>query len=100
MIVGYGHLTVLIKKQLSENYRKAAARFDLQKKKENYLKKNSGRKSDLEFPEVTIEKLNEIKLEIRRKAHKADLLDLFINLAAITAVLLFLITTIKYYSSY
>lgn len=68
MIVGYGHLLVLIKKQLSNQYRKASQRTDFKKKRESYLSNKDHIK--LLFPQVSAMKLEIIKEEIRSKVRK------------------------------
>lgn len=68
MIVGYGHLLVLIKKQLSNQYRKASQRTDFKKKRESYLSNKDHIK--LLFPQVSAMKLEIVKEEIRSKARK------------------------------
>ncbi len=68
MIVGYGHLLVLIKKQLSDQYRKAANRIDFKKKRESYFHHEES--YTMEFPQVSALELEIIKKEIRKKAKK------------------------------
>lgn len=68
MIVGYGHLLVLIKKQLSNQCRKASQRTDFKKKRESYLSNKDHIK--LLFPKVSAMKLEIIKEEIRSKVRK------------------------------
>ena len=68
MIVGYGHLLVLIKKQLSDQYRKASKRIDFKKIRESYLTNEDH--IELLFPQVSAMKLEIIKEEIRSKARK------------------------------
>lgn len=68
MIVGYGHLLVLIKKQLSDQYRKASQRIDFKKRGESYLANEDH--IELMFPQVSAMKLEMIKEEIRSKARK------------------------------
>ncbi len=55
----WGGLTVLIKKQQHNKYRKAELKYLLQKRKESYLKENTNNK--LVFPEVSKEELKTIK---------------------------------------
>ncbi len=68
MLVGYGHLLVLIKKQLSDQYRKASHRINLKHRRESYLLNEGSRQ--LEFPKVSALKLELMKQEIRLKARK------------------------------
>jgi len=64
-----GQFSELLNKQRNEKYRKNSVRYKLQKKKENFLKEHpADMKTELEFPEVSQQKLQAIKEEIRSKA--------------------------------
>jgi hypothetical protein len=64
-----GQFSALLNKQKNEKHRKTSVRYKLQKKKENFLKDHPiDVKTELEFPEVSQQKLDRIKKEIRRKA--------------------------------
>jgi hypothetical protein len=64
-----GQFSALLNKQKNEKHRKTSVRYKLQKKKENFLKEHPADvKTELEFPEVSQQKLERIKNEIRRKA--------------------------------
>ena len=96
MIVGYGHMVVLIKKQLSEKNRKDIYRSEFKKKKEMYLKSNEGRHSVLEFPTVSTHKLAEIKREIQTNARKKFIANTVIDGVAYIAVMILFFFWLSY----
>ena len=95
MIVGYGHMVVLIKKQLSENYRKAVYRDEFKKRKESYLKYDKGKLSILEFPDISPDKLALIKKDIRQKARRELTQKITVNVIASITVILILLYVLK-----
>jgi len=65
----WGSLTMLIKKQEVAKNRKAALKYELQKRREVLLK--GGARKEMEFPEISKADMIILKEEIRRK-HQAD----------------------------
>jgi hypothetical protein len=64
-----GQFAELLNKQRNAKHRKAETRYDLQKKKETFLKDHPAHViTALEFPEVSEQELENIKKEIRKKA--------------------------------
>ena len=65
---GWGSLTMLIKRQNAEKYRKADLRYKLQKRKEEYVHDAYDKDGKaLDFPEVSQAEMEKIKKEIRRE---------------------------------
>ncbi|WP_026777729.1 hypothetical protein [Polaribacter sp. Hel_I_88] len=65
----WGSLTMLLKKQEVAKNRKAALKYELQKRREVLLK--GGARKEMEFPEISKTDITILKEGIRRK-HKAD----------------------------
>lgn len=66
---GWGALTMLLKRQNADKYRKAQLRHELQKKRESFLS-NQKVNSDVNFPEITRDQMEMIKQEIRSNLRK------------------------------
>lgn len=81
---GWGSLTMLIKRQEAAKNRKAKLKFDLQKRKESYLKDNSG--LELEFPNVTKDEMRIIKQDIRAKYKRKRIKNILLNIFLLIAV--------------
>ena len=81
---GWGSLTMLIKRQEAAKNRKAKLKFDLQKRKESYLKDNSG--LELEFPNVTKDEMRTIKQDIRAKYKRKRIKNILLNIFLLIAV--------------
>jgi len=84
---GWGSLTMLIKRQNAEKYRKADLRYELQKRKESYITDKESQ-DEFDFPQLSRSEMNEIKEDIRKKI-RTDKLKSSIRyiLAAIAAFL-------------
>ena len=66
---GWGSLTMLMKRQNADKYRKARLRHQLQKKKESFLS-NQNDHSETDFPEISRAQMELIKQEIRSNLRK------------------------------
>jgi transcription initiation factor IIF auxiliary subunit len=86
---GWGSLTMLIKRQNASKYRKAELRYELQKRKESYVKDAYDMDQTLEFPELSAHEMNVLKQEIRTKLKKERRRNLLSYLLVITLILLF-----------
>ena len=85
----WGALTILIKKQNANKYRKARSRYDRQKKKEGFLT-NDGTESEFDFPEVSELEMERIKAEIRADFREQRLKNRIVSFFIWVAVLAFL----------
>lgn len=86
---GWGSLTMLIKRQNSEKYRKAKSRYDRQKKKEGFLT-NDRKESQFDFPQVSEFELERIKGEIRADYRKRRIKNRIISFIILMTVIAFL----------
>ena len=80
----WGALNTLIKKQESAKFRKTKLKHELQKRKESYLKDNSG--LELEFPNVTKDEMRIIKQDIRAKYKRKRIKNILLNIFLLIAV--------------
>ena len=69
---GWGSLTMLLKRQNADKYRKAQLRHELQKKRESFLS-NQKVDSGLDLPELTRDQMERIKQEIRSNLRKQQI---------------------------
>lgn len=65
----WGGLSTLLKKQEAARNRKAALKYELQKRRESLLKDNAVQ--EMEFPEISAEEMKVLKAAIRKR-YKAD----------------------------
>jgi len=86
---GWGSLTLFIKRQNAEKYRKAKSRYDLQKKKEGFLS-NDGTQSEFDFPEISDFEMEKVKAEIRARMKKDRIKNRIISLFILMAVIAFI----------
>jgi hypothetical protein len=86
---GWGSLTMLIKRQNSEKYRKAKSRYDRQKKKEGFLT-HDGEESEFDFPEVSEFELKRIKAKIKADHRRQRIKNSIISFVILMAVIAFL----------
>ena len=87
----WGSLTILIKKQEAAKNRKAALKYELQKRREVLLKGND--RKEMEFPEISKDDMTILKSAIRIK-YKADQTKNIIIYILIFIIILFLISYI------
>lgn len=74
---GWGSLTMLIKRQNADKYRKAELRYKLQKKKEGFVHDAYDRDgNEFEFPEFSKAEMEAFKKEIRTEIKKQRLRNL------------------------
>ncbi|MEE9407483.1 MAG: hypothetical protein V3V28_05355 [Polaribacter sp.] len=81
---GWGSLTMLIKRQEASKNRKAALRYELQKKKENYFNNNT---YELEFPKISNSEMKVLKQEIRKKYRNNKIKTIILNILILAFVL-------------
>jgi hypothetical protein len=74
----WGALSSLIKKQEAAKRRKASLKYDLQKRRDSFLKKKAIQK--LEFPEISDSEMKTIKDEIRKKHKREWINNILVNL--------------------
>ncbi len=86
---GWGSLTMLIKRQNAEKYRKAQLRYELQKKKEDFLS-NQGHTNEFDFPEVSKLEMEKIKENIRADFRKQRIKNRLISAFILIGVIVFL----------
>jgi hypothetical protein len=85
---GWGALTMLIKRQEAAKNRQAALKYELQKRREGFIKNNSSQK--LEFPKISNADMKVLKTAIRKK-YKADRIKTGILNIVLLAFVLFLV---------
>jgi len=66
---GWGALTMLIKRQQADKFRKAALRAKLKSQKESYIHSHES-KDEFNFPELPRSEMEKLKSEIRRDFKK------------------------------
>ena len=81
----WGSLTMLIKKQEVAKNRKAALKYELQKRREVLLK--GGARKEMEFPEISKADMTILKEEIRRKHQAAQTKNIIIYILFFILVL-------------
>lgn len=86
---GWGSLTMLIKKQEAARNRKAALKYELQKRRESLLKDNAVQ--EMQFPKISTEEMKVLKAAIRKK-YKADRIK-----NSIKNILLFVFVILLFY---
>lgn len=86
---GWGALTMLIKRQNADKYRKAEMRRELKKRKEDFLK-NKGTASEFDFPELSKDEMGTIKAEIRSKMRKERIRNNILSFFLFISVCLFI----------
>mgnify|MGYP001950925005 CR=1 FL=1 len=86
---GWGSLTMLLKRQNSDKYRKAQLRHELQKKKENFLS-NQESATEFDFPKVSDVEMERIKADIRADFRKQRIKNRIISVFILIAVIMFL----------
>ena len=91
---GWGSLTMLLKRQNANKYRKAQLRYDLQKKKEAFLS-NQKSNSEFDFPELSTVEMEKLKKEIRSKIRREKIKNKIISLLILIAVIVLLIWIIQ-----
>ena len=74
---GWGSLTMLIKRQNAEKYRKADLRYKLQKRKESHVSDKES-EDEFDFPKLSKLEMMRIKENIRKRA-KAERLKSIIS---------------------
>lgn len=84
----WGSLTMLIKKQEAVKNRKAAFKYELQKRRETLLKGSS--QKEMQFPEISKAEMEILKEEIRRK-YKVERIKNILVYVLIFAFLSFLV---------
>jgi len=82
---GWGSLTMLMRRQNADKYRKAKLRYELQKRKEDFLT-NKAAASEFDFPELSKDEMDHVKDTIRSKMKREKIL------ANITSLLIFVAT--------
>lgn len=88
---GWGSLTMLMKRQNAAKYRKAKKRHDHQKKKEQFVNDHSSDFTQLEFPEISPQRLETLKLQIRKRAKRKHTIKVIVYAIVIaTCTLLYL----------
>ena len=91
---GWGSLTILIKRQNAAKYRKAELRYELQKKRESYVKDAYDSSEELEFPEISSHEMNVLKREIQEKLKRERRKNIYSYGLAIGLIVLFLVVVI------
>ena len=88
---GWGSLTMLIKRQQTDRWRKTELRAQLRKRKEGFLHEKKLR-NDLDFPEISVLEMQKIKQQIRQDFKKERVQNtifyIFVLLICIGSVLL------------
>ncbi|WP_139059099.1 hypothetical protein [Polaribacter reichenbachii] len=77
---------MLIKKQEAAKNRKAALKYELQKRRESQLKK--GNQTEIEFPEVSKEEMETLKDKIRKKYKAQRIKTVILDICLFIFVLL------------
>ena len=94
---GWGSLTILIKRQEAAKRRKATLKYDLQKRRESYIKKKATQK--LEFPEISDSEMKTIKEGIRKKHKREWIKNVLINFLLLICsffLIYYVLTNIKW----
>lgn len=86
---GWGALTMLIKRQNADKYRKAGLRQELKKRKEEFLTHQTVT-PEFDFPELSKDEMGVIKAEIRSKMKKEKIRSTIFSLLIFTAVCFFI----------
>ena len=68
---GWGALTMLIKRQESDKFRKTQLRVKLKNQKEGYLNANQA-KDEFDFPKISSEEMKKLKNQIRKDLRKEN----------------------------
>lgn len=88
---GWGSLTMLIKRQNASKYRKAKNRYEHQKKKEQFLNDYPSELTQLEFPEISPQRLEALKLQIRKRVKRNHTIKVIVySIVIATCTLLYL----------
>ncbi len=94
---GWGSLTMLIKRQEAAKRRKSSLKYDLQKRRESFLKNKATQK--LEFPEISDSEMKTIKDEIRKKHKREWIKNVLINFLLLICsffLIYYVLTNIKW----
>lgn len=81
----YGALTVLVKRQQSEKFRKAQMRAKLKSRKESYLDAYDS-KDEFDFPEISTIEMRKLKDQIRKDFRREKIKNVFYFLVSILLV--------------
>lgn len=93
---GWGALTMLIKRQQADKFRKAALRAKLKSQKESYI--HSHQSKDLfDFPELPRSEMEKLKSKIRNDYRKQRISNIFLNSIILISVIVFLLYLINLY---
>ena len=82
---GWGSLTMLIKRQEAAKNRKVVLKYELQKRKESYLKGQSNQ--ELEFPKISDAEMKILKAAIRKKYRTKKIKNILLNIILLTSIL-------------
>ncbi|MFK8060235.1 MAG: hypothetical protein AB8B78_09110 [Polaribacter sp.] len=80
----WGALTSLIKRQEAAKNRKAALKYELQKRRESFLSEKTDQ--NLEFPEISDTEMKVLKEKIRKKYRVQKIRNGIINLTILALV--------------
>lgn len=87
---GWGSLTMLIKRQNSDKNRKAELKYQLQKRKESFVKDAYDKEGDeFDFPEISKHQMELLKKEIRRDIRNQRLRSILSYLIVTLAIVIF-----------
>lgn len=86
---GWGSLTMLIKRQNANKYRKSELRYELQKKKESYLKDAYNTRESFEFPEISLDEMIVLKEEIRAKLKRDKIKNILSYIVVVGLIFMF-----------
>ncbi len=87
---GWGSLTMLIKRQEADKFRKAELRARLKSQKENYLHTRE-QKDEFDFPEISPQEMKILKEKIRKDLKKQRIKSFIISCLLLTIILTYIL---------